>query len=672
MIQMSRWIFCFLFYGQALFGIPFPSFSPQAFLRCDSISSLWVCVTWLPCRQLQAQQVSQVSGAAASPTAQNTIGSNVDDPQAILEAQIKSLIELLGSEHFASRRRAQMELELMGLDAFEALQEAFEHPDPEVAAAARYLINSAQVEWATENDPPLVREILQNYDARTMAQRKTLMDRLGNLPKREGWAPLCRIAKFEPSNSLSKYAAIILMNKRKSLLAEDRTALIQLIDSEIGRSRRAGADWLRKFAVLVGTQPADPKGWYVIAENEHALLDSGSAETFTEIVQAMYEWTALLGEENQQRDEALRMARGAVRIVGNEPMGLRNASYWVIDHGFAELVEEMHLENQVLFSKNAELTYCLAESYRARKMEEEAEEFAQVAFNNPSVGTSALRDPRDFRTSRAYSLQARGLFDWSEREFREAISKLRLLDVAGLKARYFLGEMLHDLGRNEDAAKLWDEILNELEATGETYRQQLQGQLDLGGIIDPAAVISQAYLYQGLWLAEQGDIVQARIKLNHSFEYDSDNADVLIAMHRLEGDQQWRMTVLQRISSCAGYFQSQMIQLEQEMEGSGMLAVIEARKKLATMNNQYAWLISNTEGDFQQALNCSLRSLELEPDAPGYIDTLGRCYYALGDFENAVKQQRRAVELDPFAMAMKRQLKLFETALQQQKDANKK
>jgi tetratricopeptide (TPR) repeat protein len=46
---------------------------------------------------------------------------------------------------------------------------------------------------------------------------------------------------------------------------------------------------------------------------------------------------------------------------------------------------------------------------------------------------------------------------------------------------------------------------------------------------------------------------------------------------------------------------------------------------------------------------------------------LGRCYYAVGDYENAIKYQRRAVELEPFAMSMKRQLQLFETELQQKK-----
>ena len=583
------------------------------------------------------------------------------------EQRIRELIEMLGSEQFASRQRAQIELELMGLDAFEALREAFDHPDQEVAAMARYLINSAKVEWAKENDPPLVRETLRNYDIRTTVQRKEMIDRLAGLPSREGWAPLCRIAKFEPSNSLAKYAALLLMNKRKELTPEDSRVLVDLVQNEVGQSRRVSVEWLQRFAKLLTDSQADPKPWFQIAEDEHALLDSGSDDTFHETVQSLYEWAAILGSDYNQREDALRMARGAVRIVGNDPMGLRNASYWVIDNGFPELVEEMHDENQVLFTKSAELTYCLAESYRARKLDANAEEFAQLAFKNNSVGMLAARDPRAYRYFRAIGLQRRGLFDWSEREYLETLKNTRLLDNVGLIARYFYSDMLHDIGRTKDAGDVWKEILEELEGTGEPYRQQLHAQMDLANLRDPAGAISQAYYYQGKALAEKGDIVQAKIKLNYAFDNDPDNADVLIAMYHLEGDEKWRSTVRQRIKACADEFQSQMIQKEQEMETGGPLSAANSREDLATMNNQYAWLISNTEGDLQLALRCSQRSLELQPNFSTYLDTLGRCYYAVGDYENAIKYQRRAVELEPFAMSMKRQLQLFETELQQKK-----
>jgi tetratricopeptide (TPR) repeat protein len=89
--------------------------------------------------------------------------------------------------------------------------------------------------------------------------------------------------------------------------------------------------------------------------------------------------------------------------------------------------------------------------------------------------------------------------------------------------------------------------------------------------------------------------------------------------------------------------------------------------------NQLAWLIANTEGDYEKAVRYSRRSLELLGAANDYLetaarrasflDTLGRCYYAVGDYEQAVKNQREAVQLIPHMQVMQRQLKLFEAAL---------
>ena len=47
----------------------------------------------------------------------------------------------------------------------------------------------------------------------------------------------------------------------------------------------------------------------------------------------------------------------------------------------------------------------------------------------------------------------------------------------------------------------------------------------------------------------------------------------------------------------------------------------------------------------------------------GYLDTLGRCYYAVGDYANAVKFQSQAIELDPHSGQMNRQLVVFREAL---------
>jgi hypothetical protein len=91
--------------------------------------------------------------------------------------------------------------------------------------------------------------------------------------------------------------------------------------------------------------------------------------------------------------------------------------------------------------------------------------------------------------------------------------------------------------------------------------------------------------------------------------------------------------------------------------------------------NQWAWLVSNTEGDFKKAIRYSHRSLELIPRGSGqaagasFLDTLGRCYFAAGDIENAVKYQRQAVAKVDYMQVMNRQLAQFEKALAEKRGA---
>ena len=92
-------------------------------------------------------------------------------------------------------------------------------------------------------------------------------------------------------------------------------------------------------------------------------------------------------------------------------------------------------------------------------------------------------------------------------------------------------------------------------------------------------------------------------------------------------------------------------------------------RPIPTPYNQWAWLVSNTEGDSRRRFAYSHRSLELIPADAGesagasFLDTLGRCYYAAGDYENAVKYQRQAVEKVDYMQVMQRQLALFEKTL---------
>ena len=150
--------------------------------------------------------------------------------------------------------------------------------------------------------------------------------------------------------------------------------------------------------------------------------------------------------------------------------------------------------------------------------------------------------------------------------------------------------------------------------------------------------------------------------LDEGVKADPTDADVLIAMYRATPpSDEWRQMAIHHIETATGFFRDQIRELDRLHAESRSESEREwATYRLATMHNQFAWLVGNTTGDYDAAIRSSHTSLELRPNAAGYLDTLGRCYFAKGDFENAMKYQRQAVELDPHSLQIKRQLDFFE------------
>ena len=224
--------------------------------------------------------------------------------------------------------------------------------------------------------------------------------------------------------------------------------------------------------------------------------------------------------------------------------------------------------------------------------------------------------------------------------------------------------MLHDLQQEEAAAKVLLPIVTAIrkDATVATrvnswfYYRKTKG------------FISRYHYFLAQQHAAKGDDKQQRASLEAAVKADETDADVLIAMYRLKDQTpEWKAAVKTRIEKATVLFRGHIKQRRDDVERfrSNPQFRSTSESRLATANNQFAWLVSNTFGDFDEALRCSHRSLELKPDAAGYLDTLGRCYFAKRNLDNAIKYQSRAVELEPHSGAIRRQLELFKRRQQE-------
>nr|WP_286178116.1 hypothetical protein [Rhodopirellula sp. JC639] len=138
-------------------------------------------------------------------------------------------------------------------------------------------------------------------------------------------------------------------------------------------------------------------------------------------------------------------------------------------------------------------------------------------------------------------------------------------------------------------------------------------------------------------------------------------------MYRLDdpGDPDWKQSVTKQIVQNRDALKQRIARIESRKK---IIDPKDYKAELGDAYNQYAWLVSNTEGDYQRALKCSLDSLEfLDADDIPYraarLDTCARCYFALGRVEEAVATQQQAIKLDPFSPPMLRQLEEFQAAL---------
>jgi hypothetical protein len=82
--------------------------------------------------------------------------------------------------------------------------------------------------------------------------------------------------------------------------------------------------------------------------------------------------------------------------------------------------------------------------------------------------------------------------------------------------------------------------------------------------------------------------------------------------------------------------------------------------KCAWTHNSAAWLSACCRRNLDGALAHAKRALELAPETPSYMDTLAEVHFQRGEKEQAIRLQKRVVELDPKKPYYRKQLRRLE------------
>jgi tetratricopeptide (TPR) repeat protein len=584
----------------------------------------------------------------------------IGEDAASLDARIQRLIGELADPSYAKRTRARLELERLGLLALDAIRDAEESPDTEIAFSARFLMSSMQIEWSEESDPAPVRALLDDYESFGSADRRSAMDRLASLPDWQGLVPLTRLARFEPDLRLSRHAALLAMRFDR-LAGNPDPAVIRRLQSTVGDSRRVAADWLRQYCVDVLADSYDQVAWReaIAAERELVELASNTSRTDPLTLLELYRVCATRALADQQRAEALRLAMQGLDNVLPRRQDLMEAVGWALDAELYEVVLELQQREPQRFADQPELIYGVAEAYRIAGQQEKAETLRQSALTIDALpeptakGESNLPNERIEELAMRHheigqGLESRGLFAWAEGEYRHVIDRLPIDSNAGTVVRHQLAMMLGNLNQHSEVVDVLAPLVDRLEKDS-VFRDRMEKRQWKSF----QRITSKLNYHLGL----SSDGETARSALQKAAVLDRGNIDIVIAMYRQPGDDDWHRYNVNEVKRLAFQWAAEINREEQRLQRDP--TNLEVKENLAFACNQFAWLVANTEGDKEQAVNYSQRSVALFPNESAYLDTLARCYYAIDDFESAITYQRMAIGVDPHLPSLRRQLDFF-------------
>lgn len=595
---------------------------------------------------LTAGWVTAADGPSLTPAA-----TQPTPQEPVLAERVDKLVKQLGDKDYYVRQRAQDELARLGFEAFDALNAATTDEDLEISSRAKYLLRLMRVEWTAEGDSAEVKRCLRDYEFQDGRTREGKMQALAILPNGQGIAALCRLVRFEKSLLLSKAAAVALLSSQAGADPPD-AATIEIVRKALSDCKRPGAVWLHAWTRLGSEPEAVMAEWTKLIDEEQSQLRPGPpqvnesnllADTSPEIIAKLTRFQIVQLKKLGKTEDAMAAIRRLVELERGSPETLVELVVWLTEQKAWKAIDDLAQRFAPQFAADPSLQYLLAVAYSEQGEKDRAEEAANRAFrSHPGKQAKELA----FHYAVAQHLRTRGQVAWARREFEHVITQGADAENDELRtsSQTWLAEMLHDQGQDLDAAQTLEKLVEAIDAGKVTENE-------LGGRKAGEVRARMNYFFACHWEAKE-DLAKRRESLDKALKEAPDDVDVLIACYRLpEQTPEQHARVVELIQKVAAETRN----------------LINEDPEVATFYNQFAWLIGNTEGDLDEALKFSQKSVELKPDEAGLYDTLAHVYFAKGDLDNAVKTQTKAAEMERHSGLIRRQLEFFRKKLEEKK-----
>ena len=526
-------------------------------------------------------------------------------------SEVHELIQQLGSTQYAIRKSAEDQLRQMGRTALDHLLIAQFDTDPEIRFNVRQLLAKLPIRWWSDDSPQIVQELTGKYGSLSRRDKVIYAYWLVRLEDGIGIPALARIVRFESSEMIAKQAALAVIDELDQFDTIQVAAFLRVFDEVLAASPRPPAQWLARFAADLRNDKPDTRQsptWTALTEAELSLQDTDRFDPFVAamLCEKWAEASLAAGDDDEAREAVTKLVE-----LRRESSGLIvETSLWLIENKQYELFQEL-VWNEFKEARESVpmLAYCDFMSKRDQGKTKAAEQAADVAFamteNDDLFPDVFERAYTRLRVARKLELEDH--VDVAIREYRRLIDMESQYQITGVQydAVSYLSELLHDRQREAEAA----DVLEKIAVPG---KDSLVGRSEE----DPTNV-SRMHYFRSEHHRQRGERAKQIEFLNKAVEANPTDADVLIAMYRLpRADAAWKERTSNLIAQAVQEFENQLKPLRAAGE-------FENGREAATYLNQVAWLVSNTEGDFEKAIQQSRRSLELRPASGGSLGYSG-------------------------------------------------
>ena len=321
----------------------------------------------------------------------------------------------MGDNEYAVRQRAQRELARLGFAAFDALTDAEENDDIEIATQARYLARQIRSDWIERQRSAAGSHVLKDYDLQNEADPAGADEAAFELPGDAGMEWLCRLLRFRAVAGAGQASGDADHHPgspaRRRQLAQARGHVAK---SSIAAGGRPPVGCETYVEMRTDPQKA-LASWAELIDAEKKTLEQHPQQSDSRLVMQLLRIEVAQLQALERDDEALaamhEMVAHRARRAANAWRELVN---WLAKRRAWSVIDEVATRFAASFEADPRVALHAGPGAGRRRQERSRPRRRPTALHlNPDRAAD--------HCSLGFVLQHRGLMDWSDREFRHVI-----------------------------------------------------------------------------------------------------------------------------------------------------------------------------------------------------------------------------------------------------------